>query len=135
MPPEAGDDTATRQGDGLTEYDGTGQPAMIGMEVERSTDETGGADRDAGATAASLTDTTATSVGVVGMEVERPTDGAVGLGRDATGVTTMGSTDTTATSDGMDVTITDGTGGKKKKKWKNPNRKKGGTAQPRRRDR
>ena len=31
------------------------------------------------------------------MEVERPADGAVGLGRDATGVTTTGSTDTTAT--------------------------------------
>ena len=35
----------------------------------------------------------------MGMEVERPTDGAVGLGRDVPGVTTTGSTDTTATAE------------------------------------
>ena len=35
------------------------------------------------------------------MEVERSTDEAAGLGRDATGVTTTGSTDTTATSAGV----------------------------------
>ena len=71
---------------------------------------------------------------MVGMEVERPTDGAVGLGRDATGVTTAGSTDTAAAGAGVDVTMTDGTGGKKKKR-RDKKRKKGGTAQPRRRDR
>ena len=128
---EGREGTVTRQGDGQTEYDETVQPGVVGMEVGRSTDGAAGA----GTTTAGSTDTTATNARVVGMEVERPTDGAVGLGRVATGATTMGSTDTTATSDGMDVTITDGTGGKKKKKWKNPNRKKGGTAQPRRRDR
>ena len=94
---EAGDDTATRQGDGQTTYDGAGS-----------------------------TDTTAMSAGVVGMEVERPSDGAVGLGRDVTGVTTAGSTDTAAAGAGADATTTDGTGGKKKKKRKHKNRKQGG---------
>ena len=102
---EARDDTATRQGDGQTTYDGAGS-----------------------------TDTTAMSAGVVGMEVERPTDGAVGLGRDVTGVTTAGSTDTAAAGAGMDVTTTDGTGGKKKKRW-DKKRNKGKPARPRQRER
>ena len=63
---EARDDTATRQGDGPTEYDGTVQPA-VGMEVERSTDGAVGEGRDvAGTTTTGSTDMTATSVGVVG---------------------------------------------------------------------
>ena len=70
---EARDDTATRQGDGPTEYDGAVQPAAAGMEVERSTDGRGGADRDAaGATAVGSTDTTTAGAGVVGMAVEGP---------------------------------------------------------------
>ena len=69
------------------------------------------------------TDMTATSAGVVGMEVERSTDGADGLGRDATGVPTMGLTDTAAAGAGVDVATT---GGGKKKRRKNKNRKHGG---------
>ena len=43
---EARDDTATRQGDGQTTYDGTVQPGAVGMEVERSTDGAVGGDDD-----------------------------------------------------------------------------------------
>ena len=43
---EARDDAATRQGDGQTTYDGTVQPAAVGMEVERTTDGTVGEGRD-----------------------------------------------------------------------------------------
>ena len=78
MPLEASDDTATGQGDGLTTYDGAVRPAAVGMEVERSTDDTGGVGRDATGTAAGSTDTTATSTGAVGMEVDGATEGASG---------------------------------------------------------
>ena len=85
---EAGDDTATRQDAGPAEYDGAVQPAAVGMEVERSTDDAGGADRDAAVlTAVGPTDTTTTSVGVAGMEVERSTDGGAELDRDTAEVT------------------------------------------------
>ena len=85
---EAGDDTATRQDAGPAEYDGAVQPAAVGMEVERSTDDAGGADRDAAVlTAVGPTDTTTTSVGVAGMEVERSTDGGGELDRDTAEVT------------------------------------------------
>ena len=94
---EARDDTATRQGDGLTEYDGMVQPAAVGMEVERPTDETGGADRDAaGTTTASSTDTAATNAGVVRMEVSTDTT-ATGAGVDGAAVgASGGGTDTAA---------------------------------------
>ena len=91
---EARDDTATRQGDGQTTYDGTVQPAAVGMEVERPTDGAVGEGRDvAGTTTTGSTDTTATSVGVVGMEVEGATQGA-------TGMTAAGPTDTTGRGGG-----------------------------------
>ena len=78
---EASGDTAARQGDGLTEYDGAVQPAAVGMEVERSTDETGGADRDAaGTTAVGSTEVTATNAGAARMEVEGVAEGAPGGG-------------------------------------------------------
>ena len=92
---EARDDTATRQGDGPTEYDGTVQPATVGMEVERPTDGAVGEGRDvAGTTTTGSTDMTATSVGVVGMAVEGATEGAPGRaggrGREAeTGTTAV----------------------------------------------
>ena len=89
---EARDDTATRQGDGPTEYDGAVQPA-IGMEVERSTDRTGGADRDAaGTTTVGSTDTTATSAGVVGMEAEGAAEGAPAGGGGRSGPATEAGT-------------------------------------------
>ena len=73
---EDGDRAVTRQSAGQTGYDGAVQLGAVGMEAERSTDETGGADRDAaGTTTTGSTDMTTTSVGVAGMEVERSTDG------------------------------------------------------------
>ena len=96
------------------------------MEVERSTDEAGGADRDAaGTTAVGSTDTTTTSVGVVGMEVGRPTDGAAGLGRDVTGVTTIGPTDTVLAMGRAEGSGRTGEPAKKKRKQKG--KKRGGS--------
>ena len=73
-------------------------------------------------------------VGEVGMEVEGPTDGAVAVGWGAAGMAAAGSTDMGAANAGAGTATTGGAGGKKKKR-KNANRKKGGKAQPRRRDR
>ena len=89
---EDSDRAVTRQGDGQTGYDGAVQPAVVGMEVERSTDEAAGLGRDAtGVTTTGSTDTAATDAGM--------------------DVTTTGSTDTAAADAGMDVTTTDETGG------------------------
>ena len=76
---EDGDRAVTRQSAGQTGYDGAVQLGAVGMEAERSTDETGGADRDAaGTTTTGSTDMTTTSAGVAGMEVEGQAAAATG---------------------------------------------------------
>ena len=71
---EARDDTATRQGDGQTTYDGTVQPGAVGMEVERPTDGAVGLGDATGVTTTGSTDTAAAGAG---MDVTT-TDGAGG---------------------------------------------------------
>ena len=59
------------------------------------------------------------------MEVERPTDGAVGLGRDATGVATIGPTDTVVAVGRAEGSGRTGAPAKKKRKQKG--KKQGGS--------